>query len=268
MSGSYENTAQVYAVNENDSDSSPDNDDGDQSEDDESAARITPNLNFDLALQKHLSVGQPDTVDIGDDISYTIVITNEGDITADSVTICDLLPNGLILSPNDTSGWTGTSSDTLYHTMSDPILPGNADSVTIILKVAYGGSGASLINTAEIFDDKDSDGNGVVDSDSEPNNGDTNEDDIEEETITLLDHDPTGYIYCDKTGRVVTGGTISVTGPSGIADDPTEVDIIENGFNGYYEWFCNRSHRYLYNYLFSSQRACYQCRKNGDSRYI
>ena len=35
----------------------------------------------------------------------------------------------------------------------------------------------------------------------------------------------------------MTGGTISVTGPSGVANDPTQVNMVANGINGYYEWY-------------------------------
>ncbi len=242
-SGSYQNDAEITAANETDVDSEPgtgnmsdDYSDGIE-DDDEDSVEITPTLNFDLALDKHLSNGQASLVDFGDDICYTIVINNQGDITADEIEICDLLPKGLIISPNDTSNWSGSSPDTLYHTLPGTIAPGDSDSVTIKLRVLYGGSGASLVNTAEIFGNKDSDGNGVIDEDSVPNNGEEMEDDIADESITLLSHDPSGFIYCDKTGLIVTGGTISVTGPSGIPNDPTEVDIIADGSNGYYEWF-------------------------------
>ncbi|MCB0706880.1 MAG: hypothetical protein KDC34_16305, partial [Saprospiraceae bacterium] len=43
--------------------------------------------------------------------------------------------------------------------------------------------------------------------------------------------DPAGYIYCEGTGDIITGGTISVVPPAN-----GNVSIIEDGSNGYYEW--------------------------------
>jgi uncharacterized repeat protein (TIGR01451 family) len=242
-SGDYTNQAEITSANEPDIDSDPstsfltdDLTDG-ISDDDEDEVVIDPTIIFDLSLDKHLAVGQTNMVDIGDDINYTIVISNEGDITAKDIEICDLIPAGLVLSPLDTNTWTGTSPDTLYQMLVVPILPGSSDSVNIVLRVAYGASGSSIRNIAEIYQDSDADGNGVIDNDSEPFNGDMTEDDIADEEIILLNHDPTGYFYCEKSGKIVTGGTITVTGPSGIGNDPTEVNLISDGSSGFYEWY-------------------------------
>lgn len=43
--------------------------------------------------------------------------------------------------------------------------------------------------------------------------------------------DPLGYIYCEETGEVITGGTISVVPPLG-----GMVNIIEDGSTGRYSW--------------------------------
>lgn len=44
--------------------------------------------------------------------------------------------------------------------------------------------------------------------------------------------DPMGYIYCEETGQIITGGTITVTPPAGA----TYV-ITQNGSNGIYQFF-------------------------------
>jgi hypothetical protein len=48
--------------------------------------------------------------------------------------------------------------------------------------------------------------------------------------------DPAGYFYCDNTGAIVTGGTISVTPPSG-----GSVAISDTGVDGYYSWVATGS---------------------------
>lgn len=42
--------------------------------------------------------------------------------------------------------------------------------------------------------------------------------------------DPSGFIYCVENGQIITGGTINVTGPGAI-------NIVEDGTNGYYQFF-------------------------------
>jgi gliding motility-associated-like protein/uncharacterized repeat protein (TIGR01451 family) len=191
---------------------------------------------FDLALDKMLAPGQSFVVDLGDDIHYLIKVTNEGLEPAYNYTVTDHIPDGLVLSPNDLN-WTSIALDSAIYTFAGPLNAGESDSVEIILRVQYGASGATLTNVAEVLTVEDEDGNVYLDIDSEPNNGVPGEDDIDEQPIELIPHDPTGWIYCDKTGRVVTGGTISVTGPNGIPND--QVVIVENGSSGYYEFFTN-----------------------------
>lgn len=42
--------------------------------------------------------------------------------------------------------------------------------------------------------------------------------------------DPTGYIYCQETGQIITGGTVSVSGPGAVT-------IAQNGNTGRYQFF-------------------------------
>ena len=189
---------------------------------------------FDLALEKMLSPGQPAKVDIGDEVSYSIKITNQGGTTAFDITIIDLIPTGLAFSHNNT-GWTLIADDSAAYTLPGPLMPGQADSVEIKLIVIYGASGASLVNIAEIESASDGSGVQVFDVDSTPDNGNPTEDDLDTEEIELLEHDPTGWIYCEKTGKIITGGTVTVVGPNGIPND--EVVIVHDGSTGFYEFY-------------------------------
>jgi gliding motility-associated-like protein len=94
----------------------------------------------------------------------------------------------------------------------------------------YGASGQAINNIAEVSGATDTDGNAITDIDSTPNNGEADEDDLDSQVISLIPHDPTGYFYCENTGEIVTGGTISVTGPG-------QVFIIADGSTGYYEFY-------------------------------
>ena len=189
---------------------------------------------FDLALTKNLAPGQTNMVDIGQTVHYQITVKNEGLTTAYNVVITDHIPAGLLFSQNGTD-WTLINDSTASYEILQPILPNGEIVLDIYLTVQYGASGASLVNVAEVSSATDMNGSTVNDIDSTPANDDPNEDDLDDEEIVLLDHDPTGWIYCEKTGRILSGGTITVTGPNGIVND--EVVIISDGSSGYYEFY-------------------------------
>ncbi|MEM1323788.1 MAG: SdrD B-like domain-containing protein, partial [Bacteroidota bacterium] len=239
--GIYVNVAEISAMDSRDVDSDPSTGPGTDdlgdgtSDDDEDSLTVRVGGNFDLSLNKNLAPGQSSMIDLGDDVTYLIRIINEGDIDATNIRVIDYIPDGSILSTADTSGWVSTSSNTAEVVIPGPLAMGDTANLYIVLKVIYGASDSTLTNIAEIIETFDENGDPVTDIDSEPNNRIPGEDDQEEEEIVLLDHDPNGFIYCDKTGYIITGGTISVTGPSGIPND--EVIIISDGSNGFYEYF-------------------------------
>ncbi|MBI1223637.1 MAG: DUF11 domain-containing protein [Bacteroidetes bacterium] len=189
---------------------------------------------FDLALTKTLSPGQSTSVDVGDEISYTITVTNQGANPVYNVKITDHYPAGLILSAGN-MGWSTVAQNTVEYTIAGPIQPGDAVAVQILLTVQYAASGATLQNMAEVTNAEDINGDVITDLDSTPNNNNPGEDDMGDVSIELIPHDPTGWIFCEKTGKIITGGTISVTGPNGIPN--SQVFIVNDGSNGYYEFY-------------------------------
>ena len=71
------NIAEITSANEQDSDSTPNNDDGDQSEDDEDSATVTPVIDteiIDLEVDKDVSELSPS---IGDIIIYEVLIVKQ-----------------------------------------------------------------------------------------------------------------------------------------------------------------------------------------------
>jgi hypothetical protein len=70
----------------------------------------------------------------------------------------------------------------------------------------------------------DSDGDGV--NDDLEGTGDRDGDTI----LDKDDYDPTGYFYDEADGRIIPGGSITVTGPGAI-------NIVHNGSSGYYQFF-------------------------------
>ena len=186
-------------------------------------------LFFDLALEKSLAQNQSEQVDIGDEVTYILTVTNEGAFAATNIEVTDYIPQGLALSPNNV-GWVLNADGSATYGITDIVQPGESLGIEIILTVVYGASGQTILNVGEVTGATDENGIVGVDIDSTPNNGDEDEDDLDEQSIELVPHDPTGYIYCDKTGLIISGGTITVTGPG-------EVFIIHDGSTGYYEFF-------------------------------
>jgi large repetitive protein len=235
-----------------------------------SPANPITSCEFDLALRKKLSVGQDSIVRIGSDVNFDITVFNQGAIVAKDIEVVDYLPAGTILSPLDVSGWTyapGLVSATgnidpskalkVKKILTAPLDPGKNVVTAIKLRIVYGGPNARLVNVAEIAGAKDQAGVIRQDGDSTPDDtkgndkekddviddkGITDEDDEDPAPIRLDDYDPQGYVYCDKSGTLLKGGTIQLlTGPVGgqiyFANDANGQPL--NGSNGIYQFFTN-----------------------------
>ncbi|MBK8444763.1 MAG: DUF11 domain-containing protein [Sphingobacteriales bacterium] len=104
--GSFENVAQVATANEQDIDSTPNNDNGDQSEDEEDAV-VVEGKQIDLELQKTASAQE---VGVGEQFTYTITLVNKGPSDATGVAVTDQLPAGVTFvsaAPNTYNAATG-----------------------------------------------------------------------------------------------------------------------------------------------------------------
>ena len=220
-------------------------------EDDHDTEPITVG-EFDLALSKNLAPGQSASVINGQEIEYVITVFNEGDFAASNIDLVDMIPDGMVLSPNETN-WTLNATTGFAKTqIAGPLAPGDSSSVSIRLVLVYAPPGANLTNVAEIDGATDSAGNIVTDLDSNPGSFDdngVNEDDNDDEIIEPMAIDPMGFIYCDKTGRIITGGEITITGPGNVffAEDPN--GVILDGRNGSYQFFVDAPGIYSISYI-------------------
>ncbi len=118
-------------------------DNTDEDEDDHDPALVTV-ANFDLALRKTLQDGSNPTVAIGDTVTWTITVFNQGNVNATNINIIDYLPTGLTL--NDTT-WTAGTNGTATINIAGPITPGTSTTVDITTTVI---DGSDLTNLAEI----------------------------------------------------------------------------------------------------------------------
>ena len=152
----------------------------------------------------------PVLVESGDLVTYTIRIFNEGKVNGYANIIKDDIPAGLEFLPdNETNkkyGWTTTDDGKSivtkyldkddnkthlikafdYPTMKTP----DYQDVKVVFKVTEPNSSKNtIINTAQISDDKDENGNEIDDIDSVPDNNILTEDDIDKEYLVLKDFD-------------------------------------------------------------------------------
>ncbi|MDP5229125.1 MAG: gliding motility-associated C-terminal domain-containing protein, partial [Cellulophaga sp.] len=94
VANEYRNIAQVTASDQVDPDSTPNNDDGDQSEDDEDAISNIFISRADLSIDKRLASGMSNTPNVGDILSFEIVLRNNGPDDATNIEIEDNIPSG------------------------------------------------------------------------------------------------------------------------------------------------------------------------------
>ena len=142
---------------------------------------------FDLALKKTLAAGQSTSVTVGDEVTFTIEVINQGNTDAVDVDVIDYLPTGMSLSDSD---WTDNGDGTATITLPGTIAAGTSTTVDVTVKVDSAGA---LDNHAEISDATATrngeallspNGDPIVDVDSiaDDNNGDTLGDDVTDGT--------------------------------------------------------------------------------------
>lgn len=173
-SGDYKNTAQITAVTEStDPDSSPNNDAGNQSEDDESSATVIPTPVIDVELTNTVNNTTPD---IGGTVTFTVKVANRGPSNATNVDIKDVVPNGYTNISNISNSGTA-SGNTITWTGFD-INVNDSISLTFDTEVLSTGD---YKNIAEVTAHTE------TDIDSQPNNddGDQSQDDEDNATVTV-----------------------------------------------------------------------------------
>ncbi|NNF15146.1 MAG: DUF11 domain-containing protein, partial [Gammaproteobacteria bacterium] len=90
--GPYLNVAELTAATNTDPDSTPGN--NIPAEDDQDDAPIVPNPFADLSLTKVVDVANPN---VGDNVTFTVTLTNDGPVNGTGITVADNLPSGFTL---------------------------------------------------------------------------------------------------------------------------------------------------------------------------
>jgi uncharacterized repeat protein (TIGR01451 family) len=164
------NTAAVVASDQSDPDSTPDNNVG--TEDDQASMTLVVPGVADLELAKLVNDTTPD---LGDQVTFTVTLTNRGPNPATNVRVRDVLPAGLTLvsaTPPDGTTFAGG----LWQIPNLPVATGS-NTVTLTIVAAVTLAGSSLTNTAEVI------ASDQTDPDSTPDNAAVGEDDLATATV-------------------------------------------------------------------------------------
>ncbi|MEM9648634.1 MAG: hypothetical protein AAF969_09140, partial [Bacteroidota bacterium] len=101
--GEYLNAVEVTTSDQFDPNSSPNNDDGDQSEDDEDNASVVPQA-ADLSLVKDINGASSATPNVGDTVIFELTVTNAGPSAATNIVVEDIVPLGYTLQTVNNGG--------------------------------------------------------------------------------------------------------------------------------------------------------------------
>ncbi len=225
--GEYSNIAQVSVAANFDPDSQPDNDDGDQSEDDEAAVVVTPQL-ADLEIVNTVT---PDLGNPGDSVLFTVDVINNGPNDAVNVSIENIVPIGYTVT-NINNGGAQTANTINWSILNIPSGANEILTFEATINVPTN-SGNEYLNTVQVVSVDQ------FDPDSAPNNddGDQSEDDEDNAEIELIPAD----LSLDKalsaasnptpnTGDTLTFElTLTNEGP-GIATNVTVEDTLPIGY--------------------------------------
>lgn len=187
----YRNTAQITASDQTDPDSTPNNDDGDQSEDDEDSVDHVSIGSADLSLDKNLATGANPNPNINESTTFEITLTNAGPDIATGIEIEDYIPSGLTVDVGSISDG-GTY---VNNTITWNIASLDVESLTLTYSVTLNtptGAQNEYRNIAQVTDVNEYDMDSTSDN-YDPNTA--NEDDESEYEIAT----PFTDIEIDKT---------------------------------------------------------------------
>ncbi|MBO9463895.1 hypothetical protein J7443_01510 [Tropicibacter sp. R15_0] len=173
-----------------------------------------------------------------------------------SEAVTGLATGGFTISGGTATTLTGSNADYVLT-----VTPDHDGEITIVLDAGAASDASGNPNdesnevtvTADLTGTPDpaaadADGDGVADS-KESATADRDGDSIPD----AADYDPTGYFYCEDDGRILSGGGITVSGPSGSNSSvgtTNDITIVQDGSSGFYQWFALRPGTYsvTYNY--------------------
>ena len=190
-SESYTNVAEISVDDGDDRDSTPDDTPGDDPDEDDIDSE--PLLVYDLSLTKTIS-STAVSYSMGDPITFTIEVTNEGGESVQNVKVVDYLPCGFGFMAAGNLGWSlNAITGLLEYTSIELLAPGETFSadLTLTLQPCATSGEDNYLNGAEISEAQDTEGDVVGDTDSTPDEIQGNEigdeDDYDEIGVDIYD---------------------------------------------------------------------------------
>ena len=104
----------------------------------------------------------------GQDVTYPVIIDNQGNVTSDATEVTIAIPDGFIFDPAANPDWVDNGDGTITYASTDPILPGESDMVDLILEVQPTDDPDGWDLDAEITLAQDENGDDLEDIDSTP----------------------------------------------------------------------------------------------------
>ncbi|MEH3034376.1 MAG: isopeptide-forming domain-containing fimbrial protein [Aeromicrobium erythreum] len=102
----------------------------------------------DVSITKTAAV---DSVDAGDDVTWTLAVANAGPSHADAVTVTDTMPAGLVVKSVIGQDWECDRQDGSFSCVLTTLAPGVAPPLTLVTTVGSGvAKGTTLKNTASV----------------------------------------------------------------------------------------------------------------------
>ena len=111
----------------------------------------------------------------GDDVTFTINVTNQGSITSNGFTLTDYMPSGYVFNASDNPGWVLGAGGKLTFVSSEVLVPGETVIYTLILEAKPTKEVDGWVNYVEISDDNSVDPVVTTDIDSAPDATKTND---------------------------------------------------------------------------------------------
>ncbi len=180
-SESFTNIAEISVDDGDDRDSEPDDDPNDDPVEDDIDDQPLPI--YDLSLAKTIS-STASTYGVGDPITFTIEVTNEGGESVQNVKVVDYLPCGFGFAAADNMGWSlNATTGFLEYNNNALLAPGGTFSteLTLTIQACTVVSDDNYLNGAEISEAQDIDGDMILDIDSTPDETQGNEEDQEDD---------------------------------------------------------------------------------------
>jgi uncharacterized repeat protein (TIGR01451 family) len=182
----YKNVVQVTASDQFDPDSTPNN--NDPNEDDQDSASVTPQ-EADLSLVKTVS---DETPNVGDVVTFTIQVSNDGPDAATGVSIQDVVPAGYSSISNISNGGSESGGTITWSGLDVPVGP-NTLTLTFDATVeAPTGATDEYKNVAQVT------ASDQFDPDSTPDNDDGNQSEDDEDNASVT---PPGHVEAAQADR-------------------------------------------------------------------